>query len=473
VDPSNGDVLIANYFDNQVQRLVRTDAVSSSFPPTLSDTGVFADLASLTPNPGIVSYEPRIAFWSDHGIKRRWFTIPDTTNTVGFAQDANWALPTGMKWIKHFDLEMERGNPASPKRRLETRILVKTDTGNYGVSYKWNDAQTEAFLVDDDGDTFNVVLTVNGTPTNQLWEIPSRAGCLACHSPAGGDALTFNTREMNHTANLNGIGGNQISVLSQAGYFSAPVPAVNTLPVYATATETNASLEFRARSYLAVNCVQCHQAGGASPGSWDARPYLTLAQTGLINGTPIDTGSDPANKIIVPGDPLHSVLWLRIQGTNGFGRMPPLATHQLDQTAIQLLADWISSELTNRQTFPQWQIAHFGSTNNPSAAASADPDSDRANNYYEFLTRTSPLTNTPPPWTITIDEAAGTVGVNFLRLANLGFIVETSTNFANWIAWDVPGNQLFFGASNTLTTISGPRSATDTDRFFRVKIFEP
>ena len=170
-------------------------------------------------------------------------------------------------------------------------------------------------------------------------------------------------------------------------------------------------------------------------------------------------------------DTTHSVVLQRILG-NGFTRMPPLATHELDRGAINVLATWISSELTNRQSFAQWQIANFGSTNNPSAAANADPDSDGASNYYEFLTRTSPLTNTPPPWAITIDETAGTVGVNFLRLANLGFLVETSTDFANWSAWEVSGNQLFFGASNQLTTVTGP-VASETNRFFRVKIFEP
>ena len=246
-DPSNGDILIAAYGQNKVKRLVRGDVSNSTFPQKLSDTGVFADLASLAPNPGIVSYDPTIAFWSDYAIKRRWFTIPDLTNTVTFATDSNWTLPSGMKWIKHFDLELDRGNPNSPKRRLETRILVKTDTGNHGVSYKWNDAQDEAFLVDDNGDTFFVTIT-NGTPTNQLWEIPSRGGCIACHSVVGGHALTFHTREMNNVANLNGIVGNQIDVLSQAGYFSGPVPSAHTLPVYAKACDTNASLEYRVRS---------------------------------------------------------------------------------------------------------------------------------------------------------------------------------------------------------------------------------
>ena len=90
-----------------------------------------------------MSYQPNITFWSDYAVKTRWFTIPDLTNTVGFSQDGNWTLPTGMKWIKHFDLQLDRTNAAT-KRRIETRVLVKTDTGVYGVSYEWNNTQDEA-----------------------------------------------------------------------------------------------------------------------------------------------------------------------------------------------------------------------------------------------------------------------------------------------------------------------------------------
>ena len=75
---------------------------------------------------------------------------------------------------------------------------------------------------------------------------------------------------MNHTANLNGNIGNQIDLLANAGYFSGPVPSSHILPVYAQSGDTNASREFRVRSYLAVNCGQCHQANQRGGGVWDA-----------------------------------------------------------------------------------------------------------------------------------------------------------------------------------------------------------
>jgi hypothetical protein len=220
-----------------------------------------------------------------------------------------------------------------------------------------------------------------------------------------------------------------------------------------------------------VNCVQCHQPGGGSPGTWDARAWLSLYQTSLINGGLNNNGGNPANKLIIPGDTVHSVVLQRIRG-NGFGRMPPLATAVIDDVATNLLHTWISTELTNRQSFAQWQMAIFGSTNFANALATADPDGDGANNYYEYLTQTSPTNAVPAPWTISIDKSAGTVGVSFQRIANLGFLVETSTDFTNWSLWNVPDNALWFSASNFVDTVSGPLT-TETNHYYRVKIYEP
>jgi mono/diheme cytochrome c family protein len=250
------------------------------------------------------------------------------------------------------------------------------------------------------------------------------------------------------------------------------VPAPQTLPAFVAANDASASLEQRVRSYLSVNCVQCHQAGGGGSPTWDARAWLSLDETKLINGALNDDGNDPANRLVVPGDLAHSVLLQRVRG-NGFSRMPPLATAVIDQVATNLLTAWISSELTNRQSFAQWQIAFFGSTNVPSAFADADPDADGANNYYEFLTQTSPLTNYPPSWTITMDEASGTASVSFLRVANVGFLVETSTDFADWEHWNVADNRLWFSASNFTDTVTGLIAPGETNRYFRVRIVPP
>ena len=122
-DPSNQDLLFAHYNSGRILRLTTGD-VTATFPATLSETNLFADLTDLSPNPGLLPYEPNLPFWSDYAIKRRWFGIP-STEPMTWARDGNWIFPRRMLWVKHFDLEMTRGNPAT-KRRIETRMSLET-----------------------------------------------------------------------------------------------------------------------------------------------------------------------------------------------------------------------------------------------------------------------------------------------------------------------------------------------------------
>src|SRR5262249_33085756 len=154
-----------------------------------------------SPAPGLLPYTPNISFWSDYAQKRRWFIVPDAVSTMSWSRDNSWTFPNGSIWVKHFDLETTRGNPAT-SRRIETRVLVKNAAGCYGVSYRWNAAQTEAALVADAGEAFDIDVVENGVPHTQHYRIPSRGECIACHNPQAGHALSFNTRQLNRVENI-------------------------------------------------------------------------------------------------------------------------------------------------------------------------------------------------------------------------------------------------------------------------------
>lgn len=162
-DPSNGDVLIANISSDKIRRLV-TGTPANSFPQSLGATGLFADITDLSPNPGLLPYTVNLPFWSDQAVKRRWFTIPDALGKITWSRDGAWTFPSGQIWVKHFDMPLSRSNPpllsdpATPSKRIETRLLVKTAAGSYGVSYRWNDAGTEATLVADEGADFDLAV---------------------------------------------------------------------------------------------------------------------------------------------------------------------------------------------------------------------------------------------------------------------------------------------------------------------------
>ena len=48
-------------------------------------------------------------------------------------------------------------------------------------------------------------------------------------------------------------------------------------------------------------------------------------------------------KLIVPGDPDRSMLYLRMKRRQDAFNMPPLATHLVDATAVGTVAAWIQS----------------------------------------------------------------------------------------------------------------------------------
>ncbi len=473
-DPRNGDLLMANQYRNTIRRLVAvTNTSGGTIPATLADTGAFTNLTTLAPAPGFVGYDLNLPFWSDNAMKQRWFSVPNTNLTIGFNANGNWSFPTGAVWMKHFELQLTNGAPAS-SRRLETRFIVKNTDGVYGLTYRWGGSTTNAALVPEEGmDEDFVVNDGGGVLRTQTWHYPSRAECLRCHTPGGGYALGFNTAQLNCNFNYGGGATNQINALAQAGYFSASVGSIHTLPALAQPTNAAVSREYRVRSYLAANCAFCHQPGGTAQGFWDGRLNTTTEAAGIVNGTLADNLGNTSARVTVPGSISNSMLLARLS-TPGAIRMPPLDSTVLDTQAIALVRAWITNDLPHFQSFADWQIARFGSTNAPNGAAYSDPDGDGAINLLEYLTSTDPQ-NTNSSWRIALQKAGANYQIAFPLLSNRGFEVQVATNLADaqpWSGLDVSGNEPLFGVTN------GTKVVTDTSppgrvKFYRVRVFAP
>ncbi len=343
LDPATGDILFADLLEGVIKKISAAPVSGSTpLPATLTATGAFASPATLTPAVGVVAYEPIVPAWTDHALAQHWFALKDAAATFGFSATGNWSLPPGAVWIQHLDLERTRGDRATA-RRVETRFLVRTASGAYGISYRWNDAQTEATLVPEEGATQEFTVTENGLTRAQTWRFPSRSECMRCHTQAGGYALGFNARQLNQAHAFAGGDANILTALAQAGYFSsatAPTVDLQEVPAHTPVRDPSRPLDLRARSYLDANCSQCHQPGGPALGSFDCRAATPLAGAGLINGPLVDQGGDPANRVIVPGDVAHSRLLQRMSAA-GSARMPPIGSSERDLPGEQLLADWI------------------------------------------------------------------------------------------------------------------------------------
>lgn len=470
VDPSNQDILFCAYLTGKIMRLTTGSAITGTFPITLSATGLFADLTDLSPAPGLLPYEPNMAFWSDYAVKRRWFTIPDATSRMTWSRDGNWTFPSGMLWVKHFDLELTRGNP-STKKRIETRVIVKNNAGCYGVSYRWNDTQTDATLVEDAGVEFDLPINNNGTPHTQHWAIPSRSSCLTCHNPQAGHVLSFTTRQLNQEYSCNGFTNNQLTLLDSYGFLANTPGSPVLLERHIRPNETAYPLEVRARSYFAVNCAYCHQTGGSVSGFWDGRPHLTLEETGLINGIAANNGGSPLNKYIVPGDPVHSIVLNRMAVANGFTRMPPLASSELDLTNIALITDWINSSEPARPLYETWRAFYFAN-GDFNGDRSADPDHDGLTNYDEYLRGSQPLAG-GPSWPFAV--SGGLDGqpfiLSFTRQAFRRYNILISPDLVNWQHWDIPENTSSYTTADLLEHIDF--TTAEPKYFFRFEITEP
>lgn len=356
-DPFNGDVLFTAEKSTGVpsgatiERITyNTTTNGAPIPPTLADTGAFTNLMSLTgpqdalkTASGIVPYDINVPFWSDNAIKSRWFSVPKTNFNITFSPTNNWLFPTGTVWIKHFNLELTNGDPSS-EIRIETRLIVKNSSGVYGVTYRWGGSQTNATLVGEGGLDEPFVIHDGGTIRTQVWHYPSRNECIQCHTPEGGFGLGFRTEQLNRNLTYPGGTDNEISALSDAGYFTSQVSDTSTLLALAHETNSSASLEFRSRSFLMANCSQCHQPGGSAVlSSWDARITTPITQQGIINGALSDNLGDANNRVIVPQDTAHSVLLTR-DSTRGFNsiQMPPLDSNLVDINATNIVTQWIN-----------------------------------------------------------------------------------------------------------------------------------
>jgi uncharacterized repeat protein (TIGR03806 family) len=465
--PGTKDLLIATHSSGQIRQLVPSGPANGTLPQTLSATGAFSDLNTLTPETGIEAYAPNVNFWSDGAVKTRWFSVPELTDHIGWARDANWSFPTGSVWIKHFELRTDLGEPAIWKR-LETRFIIKTATGMYGLTYKWNPAQTEAFLVPAEGeDETLTVIRSDDSSYDQVWSYPSRSQCIQCHTEAGGYALSFNTRQLNRMAEYGSESQNQIEAFSQAGYFSNAIDAIPSLPRVFPLDDTTQSLHARARSYFDVNCANCHQPDFPLPPSWNALLSSPFSKANIYKGAVVYNAGNTAARFAIPGDTTNSVVLDRIAGTGPFGRMPPVGSNLRDTEAEALLAAWISSELENYAPYDFWRALQPVDPGEPDE----DPDGDGSDNEQERLTRTDP--NDPADvWTYDFELFGSSALFVYLRLAGLDFELQSSTNLIDWAEW-IPASPSYTRFNAAEFELEALDFNQQPHQYFRFKINEP
>ncbi len=338
-----GELYIADYpyFSPDEGRILRfevaapTPSPGPAFPLTLSETGCFLDLTTLTPAAGLIPYEVNSPLWHDGAGSVRYLALPNGSKITTRSPDA-WTLPVGTRLIKTFTYPKNGGGVL----KVETRFLLHEPDGWRGYAYRWNAAQTDAELLSGaaEGD---VDL---GGGKHLTWHFPSRSQCLVCHNEAAGRVLGWRTGQLERQVTLGkATTGNQVDLLAKLGVLTS-VPTVRV--AYPDPADTTAPLAARARSALFANCGSCHLANGPTTTPLDLRFETPLTATAACQVQPQkgDLGV-PGATILEPGHPERSTLWLRMKvaDTTSDLRMPNLGSALVDQATVDVVSSWLTA----------------------------------------------------------------------------------------------------------------------------------
>jgi uncharacterized repeat protein (TIGR03806 family) len=323
----------------RLRRLVPASPDPGNVPLTLSATGLFTDLATLTTIDSLVPYDVKVALWSDGAAKRRWVSVP-TGAFVGYSPDRPWTFPAGTVFVKHFEMQLDRSGPSS-LHRLETRVLVvQEDQRIYGVTYKWRSDQSDADLLTTAELEELEIIDEKGATSSQRYLYPGPLDCLTCHAERAGSVLGLRARQFEGMPTPEGA-GDALEWFAAAGYFDSENLERDSVPAFAPLDDELAPVALRARSYLDVNCSHCHGGQDLDRAQWDARITVPLNHQNIVMG-PLLSGSDSEeDRIVVPGDVSHSVMHRRTATTDVDLRMPPLARSVEDESFVDVLEDWI------------------------------------------------------------------------------------------------------------------------------------
>jgi uncharacterized repeat protein (TIGR03806 family) len=351
VTTPGGELWIAHYAGTDkggLYRLIPSPAQGSGaqFPRKLSETGLFDSVSAYAVKEALLPYSVILPEWADGAVSQRHVGLPAGGTKIGYGPQRGWELPEGAVVLQSFARADSEGRNV-PRRWIETRLLTRQDGEWAGYSYRWNDAQTDAELVPEQGAEVEL--------EGRAWRFPSRAECGYCHSRAANFLLGLQTAQMNRSHEYgSGFSGNQLEVLAALGLFSKPgsaagtpfvfVPPLAKQPRLADPWDESLEIHERARSYLQATCSHCHVESGGGNAQMDLRMATTPERMKVFHETPLHgtLGLAEGARLVVPGDPAKSVLLARVV-RSAEGRMPPLGSQSADPRAARLLVEWINA----------------------------------------------------------------------------------------------------------------------------------
>jgi uncharacterized repeat protein (TIGR03806 family) len=294
---------------------------------------------------GVTPYDLNTPLFSDSAVKVRTVWMPKGTSGT-YDDTGVLDLPVGTILTKSFGFRDDLRKASPAVHWVETRVYAHQTAGWKGVSYKWNDAQTQALINAGGGLQPQSWIDESGNPASAQYLVPNGNQCIECHSamdkatPIGPKA-----RNLNKTFHYPSGDENQLAHWTAAGLLTgAPDPAqAPKLPVWND--PASGSVERRARAYLEVNCAHCHSSTGFAR---TTGLFLTASETSTsafgVCKPPVAVGEATGGFLydVVPGDPDHSIMTHRLASTEAAAMMPQIGRSIVDPVGLQLVRDWIT-----------------------------------------------------------------------------------------------------------------------------------
>ena len=323
--------------------------------PKLSDYHFFVGaLKDQTPGYKVIPYQPASSLFSDYAHKKRFVWMPKGTKATYNGDDNVLEFPVGAVLIKTF--YYDNVQPANVTRIIETRLLIRKNDGWKLYDYKWNEAQTEAFLDTDGNGIFVPITWIENNVTRSItYKIPSQTECVTCHKinpnqVVGGEKNTPigpKPQNLNTTYNYGRFSRNQLTYWKNQNYIDTTLPALSAIYSTVDWRDTSKSLELRARSYIDMNCAHCHRTGGHC--DYVAQRFNFSNTDSYLFGVCLPPLFNiPDNPYVIKaGDANHSELIYRISSNEGAEMMPIIGRTIVHEEGVQLIRDYINS-LTTR-----------------------------------------------------------------------------------------------------------------------------
>jgi uncharacterized repeat protein (TIGR03806 family) len=340
--------------------------IAAGRPAKLSEWHViFADGGSLILNDGVVPYDLNTPLFSDYAHKLRTVWMPPGKSAKFDARET-FDFPVGTIITKTFYYPLpHRGevNAASVARTydegrlplalkqirlVETRVLVRRETGWQAFPYVWNAAQTDADLART-GDTMRLdLVSDDGAREPFTYVVPNENQCAGCHvvdlktkeiAPIGPKA-----RHLNRNFAYGPVDENQLAHWSKIGYLIG-VPSASELPKNADWRDAKEPIDARARAYLDINCGHCHNSKGpANTTALDLTIFATADRYLGVCKPPVAAGRGTGDHFfdLVPGKPDDSILPFRMQSSEPGVMMPEQGRNTTHTEGVALIKEWIA-----------------------------------------------------------------------------------------------------------------------------------